>query len=541
MTGVKIFQLGLSRVFWLALFLGLVLMPWPVLAGNTTGTTRTQTYQPGEPFTGLPGGAPGRGTGLGPFGLPSVYCQTWPGHSPYPQYPGTGPNTPCGPAFQRAPVQPYPQPPPRQTTACQLGANGSLEPLDDPTRGLLHYASADHDAGSDRAAELFAQAGQGGPPCVVFRYFYVNGINTPASGHPRSQPSDSGGTYDYEYGLVSRLVATSDRVVAEERDVMGPKTHNYSGTDKWFPRIASLCDQASASGRANANPLISLACWIDQVRNGSGVAPGDLLECIGQSLRVPWLGADASSDQDEVRTIVEIMKQTIRAEQTGGNVMTYFIVVAHSQGNFFGEGVGYRLFKKEGDLGRWILNNRLGIISLGSPTSYDSLPPDFVSTRLRHETREDDAIHILDSLSLNGLLSKRPFPRSQDTQSLWPWKSGILKRIFDGEFQGTTSISNRLSGVQAVWWFMNLTAPNQTELPPLITPLMNAHLMDNYVNYPTATPGVLPQWQRILPTEIRGYLVGDPVSSPAGMPILQTIQQDLRSLKLALLGMSVAR
>jgi hypothetical protein len=76
----------------------------PALAGNTTGTTRTQTYQPGEPFTGLPGGAPGRGYGAvpsgipygrGPAGTPSVYCQNWPGHSSYPQYPGTGPQTPC--------------------------------------------------------------------------------------------------------------------------------------------------------------------------------------------------------------------------------------------------------------------------------------------------------------------------------------------------------------------------------------------------------------------------------------------------------------
>jgi hypothetical protein len=62
--------------------------------------TRTQTYQPGEPQTGLPGGAPGRGYGQSPSGGPSVYCQNWPGRSPYPQYPGTGRQTPCGPAFQ---------------------------------------------------------------------------------------------------------------------------------------------------------------------------------------------------------------------------------------------------------------------------------------------------------------------------------------------------------------------------------------------------------------------------------------------------------
>ncbi len=47
-------------------------------------------------------GAPGRGYGMGPSGAPSVYCQSWPGRSPYPQCPGTGPQTPCGPAFQRS-------------------------------------------------------------------------------------------------------------------------------------------------------------------------------------------------------------------------------------------------------------------------------------------------------------------------------------------------------------------------------------------------------------------------------------------------------
>lgn len=51
-----------------------VLAPASVRAGNSTGPTRTQTYHPGEPHTGQPGGAPGRTTGKtgtqSPFGLP---------------------------------------------------------------------------------------------------------------------------------------------------------------------------------------------------------------------------------------------------------------------------------------------------------------------------------------------------------------------------------------------------------------------------------------------------------------------------------------
>lgn len=118
--------LKLCRVFSLALSLGPLLGSPPGLAGNTTGTTRTQSYQPGEPYTGLPGGAPGRGYGTGPSGAPSVYCQNWPGQSPYPQYPGTGPNTPCGPNFQTPPAQTL-QPETGTTTSCQVASTGSLE------------------------------------------------------------------------------------------------------------------------------------------------------------------------------------------------------------------------------------------------------------------------------------------------------------------------------------------------------------------------------------------------------------------------------
>jgi hypothetical protein len=165
-----------SYLLWLALSLGTMLISSPALAGNTTGTTRTQTYQPGEPFTGLPGGAPGRGYGsgpsgtpygVGPSGWPSAYCQNWPGHSPYPQYPDTGPNTPCGPNFQPTPPSPPPQPPPSETTDCQVGPSGSLNGPNDTTGGLLHHASAIIDTPSDTIPELLAQARPAGSnrPC----------------------------------------------------------------------------------------------------------------------------------------------------------------------------------------------------------------------------------------------------------------------------------------------------------------------------------------------------------------------------------------
>jgi hypothetical protein len=37
----------------------------------------------------------------------------------------------------------------------------------------------------------------------------------------------------------------------------------------------------------------------------------------------------------------------------------------------------------------------LGIVSLASPTQYDSLPAEFIKCKLIHHTRTDDAINIL--------------------------------------------------------------------------------------------------------------------------------------------------
>jgi hypothetical protein len=59
-------------------------------ASNWSCPTGTQT-----------GGVDSRGIPARQQNDGGVYCQTWPGHASTPQYPGTGPQTPCGPAFQR--------------------------------------------------------------------------------------------------------------------------------------------------------------------------------------------------------------------------------------------------------------------------------------------------------------------------------------------------------------------------------------------------------------------------------------------------------
>ncbi len=68
-------------------------------------------------------------TGKGATRDDSVYCQNWPGHSSRPPYPGTGPQTPCGPNFEK-PSQPPPPPPQSDATACparQAALEGPLQ------------------------------------------------------------------------------------------------------------------------------------------------------------------------------------------------------------------------------------------------------------------------------------------------------------------------------------------------------------------------------------------------------------------------------
>ncbi|MEM7541193.1 MAG: hypothetical protein AAF384_06340 [Pseudomonadota bacterium] len=110
-------------------------------------------------------------------------------------------------------------------------------------------------------------------------------------------------------------------------------------------------------------------------------------------------------------------------------------MIAHWQGNFFAEGVAYRLHKgldRQGT-GTKIFNKRLGIISLGSPTSYDALPTRYRYDRIKHFTRADDGIVMLRAF---GGPAKRPWPAKDDLAPLWPWRPANLQaalRLWDGK------------------------------------------------------------------------------------------------------------
>jgi hypothetical protein len=280
------------------------------------------------------------------------------------------------------------------------------------------------------------------------------------------------------------------------------------------------------------------------------MAPGDLAECFLQSLAGPVTGINFSRDLDEVTQIVRIINDAYAQETPANGMKNYFIVVAHSQGNFFAEGVGDRLRRPNPQTdsslaqtnGPYIFNNRFGIVSLGSPTRYNDLPADFVATKLRHITRADDGIHVLDSIIeainsdlgpvgwlapfVNRGLVKRPFPREQDVNALWPWTSFFLYRVFSTK-----------EGLDIVPDYFG------QGLAPLATPFMNAHLLDNYLTTPTATSVMLTGSERDLPQKIATRLTSywlSPINgkpqTPQGTLVFFDVQQAVRDVKQALLA-----
>jgi hypothetical protein len=385
------------------------------------------------------------------------------------------------------------------------------------------------------------------PP--TFHYFYINGINTPLNGHPRGEANDPGGTYEYEYGRVRDTLLHTTTVVSDEQDVMGPPTHNWSGKDEALTKFLGLCGPSSRSGATPGadfsslnntdaaasrfgDSLVSLACAAQKAWAGGGLAWGDVIECLAQSLKIS--GIEFTSREAEVIQAADMMLNMVAAEQRTppqSRHPNFFILVAHSQGNFFAEGIAYRLLhESSGTNGPFIFWNRLGIVSLGSPTRYDSLPADFVNNQIRHITRADDGIHILDALSMDGLVSKQPWDRSRDVAPLWPIRKDELQVAF------ATG-----AGPLRVFDFMNMG------LPALATPFMNAHLLDNYLSAPTATPNVLKGRQREIPwkvaslfdmSAIRTVIQGSSSPAPAGTSVLGVVQQEVVGLKKALLSIA---
>ncbi len=377
---------------------------------------------------------------------------------------------------------------------------------------------------------------------TIFNYYYINGVNTPLTGDGRGNA-----TWDRQL-IAANLLDKGARVgqipqrgqgyatrirVADEIDVMAPLTHNPSGKDPSLPAwLRSFCTWASGTRNVSAQVatgFCALADWWDDARaNGADdQAGGDILECARQALETfPGVtGITFSAEHDVVKEVTRAILETYGAERERQEV-NYFIVIAHSQGNFFGEGVAYRLMSNlENDRvrARQIFDSRLGILSLGSPTSYDSLPPEFRNRRVRHFTRADDAIV---GLRVFGGQAKKPWPASADLPALWPWQPARLQAAL------------RIAGPDGKSPFvetMQLKPPSACKCPEpdaaLYTPLMNSHLMENYLADPALTePG------RTITTAAAAAVGLPRAATPATTSVLGRVRFGLYQLKQELLA-----
>jgi hypothetical protein len=487
--------------------------------GNTTNRTGSQSFQPNDgpcsnPF-GCGRGGPGyQGTGR------DVYCQDSPGMPQRGPYSHTGTNTPCGLRGSQY------QPPPTAPVMVQ----------------------------------------------PVFNYYYVNGINTPDQ-PPAGTQGPARGNYQWDWqlirgnlldlgpykGLGRRPGGLTSIRVTDEIDRMDTQTQNFSGKDPASNQLVDrLCASAQvmnaiaqSNGRTDNSPLgmAVAACGIyDQMvatlnnvrSNGSGMAIGDLFECFRQALGANLAGVAASfglppvptgidafsSQQPEVANIARLILKKYRSEgaRTGTTpAQNYFIVIGHSQGNFFVEAVAYRLLHYEGADGAYIFHNRLGLLSFASPTDYASVTsePGF-SNRVEHIKRQDDMINVL--LALPAGVGKRPWTTG-DSRALWPFPQ------LDWSNWRTASDAVAALG-QAPPAGCTPAGTPQCD-GALYVPYLNSHLLENYIADANFTmPG-----QPIRPDVASQLGQGASGLSPkTAPPLLNTSRAALVRLKRALLS-----
>ena len=308
-----------------------------------------------------------------------------------------------------------------------------------PYRGTGRQIPSKNPQSSGKSSGGNNNSQQAGKPKTVFNYFYINGINTPRDGVGR-------GTCLYDRGMIKgNLLDQGPRVgpglqvkpedapsikVADETDKFEIETCNPSGTEgKALRAVQGFCEDTRDGKFANSGPfagdLAKLICIqaanIDKFRAQGlgGMSPGDVVEAFRQSLGLgftdpktgqPTSGIEFTARQEEVAKVADAIVKIYDREQAAARNPTqqasaagtpptasrsappseknFFIVLAHSQGNFFAEGVAYRMSQGlAGECGTAALQSRLGILSVASPANYNALDSGFCARPVRHFTR----------------------------------------------------------------------------------------------------------------------------------------------------------
>ena len=400
---------------------------------------------------------------------------------------------------------------------------------------------------------------------VVFTYFYINGVNTPMTN------LNWRGNYISEYRTVGTnlvldistqpgrdpktvlppgippIPAVAGTIkVANEVDQMYSYTHNPSGADPlndaWYQDNCV---------KSHSNPLQCKTLeLIDNFRSGhmtNGFALGDLWECFIQAAN-GFNYVDMALKDDTSKKIIKAIIAINEQPQT----QNYFIIVAHSQGNFFAEAIAK--FMKDAPIRREIFEKRLGIVALASPTDYSSLKdpayPGFITDKIVHHTRADDAINVVATLAqifgMVGLSAKMPF--ASNDPPLWDWPSGLLATfgfrpgllpshdprprpdLFGVEQLVTLKMGPRGPEYTPGWFFQRLgyaSGVPANQNPELYAPLLSSHLLDDYLDKPPATKAgthIRFQWG-LVPW----------VTAPQTTSVLECIRGDLMALKTNLL------
>ena len=361
-----------------------------------------------------------------------------------------------------------------------------------------------------------------------FYYYYINGINTPlGEGYGR-------GNYNWERGLVDKHLVSNIRKYdprsAGEIDQIAERTHNSSGADPRFePALAGFCAWA-----ASYYPKFNIAeCkfpgrTMDCIRrdmNFSGT-PGDAWESLRQALpNSPYTGTNFSSKLKLVRRIMGSMVRRAANDQLRGR-QAYFIVVAHSQGNFIAEGLVKHIDKSNRNLLR-----RVGVLSLASPTNYaDARKTGVALTML---TRKDDMILLLDKLKKYGVRPlRRPAPAN-----LPPFN--LINMVPQPEMDAKAEVVKRTKNAWMDFLLCLQRGSRHDQWDAIQAPGINSHIIDSYLLTALPAPGRYPVLTDVLKALVglkQALRTGRPetASSMTPPPFDKGASLDERSLREAL-------
>jgi hypothetical protein len=367
--------------------------------------------------------------------------------------------------------------------------DGSCWP--DPVPGSptnIQCAPIDTHPNSVPAVQRTVPQNNGAP--IVWNYYFINGMNAPPKG-------SNYGTYENGWNLIaSHLVGPmQDHATPGEVHRMVPGVgYNNSGLnplaiDGPASMLVTGCIMATAdklhipqcmtdTARKTVDEAVARCniarCGAMEFTDANkqkvtgNSAGGDLIESARQSIRNDWLsavlsvlgirtGVDYSKNSPLAGDIVNDMKAKI---SNSPGTTQYFVVVAHSQGNLFAEGLLAKLHDEHPDL-----LSRTGVLGLASPTNYGAVSYAKVSTG----TRADDLI-----LSISGKIAGVQITSVHalgNLAALQPQNVVLLEHF---KIDPTTPFTKGLQNA--------LTGHSNPALDGDNVPNLNAHLIENYLD-----------------------------------------------------------